>query len=73
MNCQFTDRVEIVIVTDSAEMRAAIEQFCDYVMTETLSVSITFEPIAGVEAVDVEIGDYRAQLYLQVVPGQKSK
>ncbi len=70
MNCQFTDRVAIAIVTDSAELRAAIEQFCDYVMTETLAVSIRFEPIAGVESVDIEIGDYRAQLYIRVVPSK---
>ena len=65
MNCQFTDRVEIAIVTESAELRAAIEQFRDYIMTETLAVSIGFEPMAGVEPVDVEIGDYRAQLYIR--------
>jgi isoleucyl-tRNA synthetase len=67
MNCQFTDRVEIAIVSDSAELRAAIEQFCEYIMTETLAVSISFEPISGVEPVEVEIGDYRTQLYLRVV------
>ena len=66
--CQFTDRVEIAIVTDSAELRAAIEQFRDYIMAETLAVSITFEPIPGVEPVEVEIGDYRAELYVRVVP-----
>ena len=42
-------------------------------MTETLSVSIAFEPMAGVEPVNVEIGDYRAQLYLRVVSGNKDK
>ncbi len=73
MNCQFTDRVEIAIVTDSAELRAAIEQFRDYIMTETLAVSIGFEPLAGVEPVDVEIGDYRARLYTRVVPRQSGK
>ena len=70
MNCQFTDRVEIAIVTDSAELRAAIEQFRDYIMTETLAVSIGFEPLAGVEPVeveiDVEIGDYRATLFVRI-------
>jgi isoleucyl-tRNA synthetase len=73
MSCQFTDRVEIAIVTDSAELRAAIEQFREYIMTETLAVSISFEPPAGVEPVEVEIGDYRAQLYIRVVPGQKNR
>ena len=71
MNCQFTDRVEIAIVTDSAELRAAIEQFRDYIMTETLAVSIGFEPLAGVEPVEVEIGDYRTKLYIRVVPTQE--
>ena len=68
MNCQFTDRVEIAIVTDSAEFRAAIEQFREYIMTETLAVSIVFEPMAGVEPVDIEIGDYRADFMSRVVP-----
>ena len=68
MNCRFTNRVKIGIVTDSPELRAAIEQFRDYIMTETLAVSIGFGPIAGAEPVDVEIGDYRAELYIRVVP-----
>jgi isoleucyl-tRNA synthetase len=68
MTCQFTDRVEIGIVTGSDELRAAIEQFCEYIMTEGLAVSISFEPLSGVEPVEVEIGDYRAQLYIRVMP-----
>ncbi len=70
MNCQFTDRVEIAIVTDSSELRVAIEQFRDYIMTETLAVLIEFEPMAGVKPVEVQVGDYRAQLYARVVPSQ---
>jgi isoleucyl-tRNA synthetase len=72
-NCQFTDRVELTIVTESQELRSAIEQFRDYIMTETLAVKIGFEPLAGVEPVDVEIGDFRAHLYIRVVPGERSK
>ncbi len=67
ISCQFTDRVEIAIVTDSPELRAAIEQFPDYIKSETLTVSITFEPIPGVEPVVVEIGDNTAKLYVKVV------
>src|SRR5208283_4957174 len=72
-NCEFTDRIAVAIVTESAELRAAIEQFRDYIMTETLAVSIGFEPIAGVEPVDVEIGEHRAQLYVKVVPQTKKE
>ncbi len=67
MGCQFTDRVELAIVTDSAELHAAIEQYREYIMAETLAVSIVFEPIAGVEPVTVEIGDYRTELYVKVL------
>ena len=56
--CQFTDRVEVAIVTDLPELRAAVEQFRDYVMSETLAISISFEPIAGVEPVTIKVGDY---------------
>ena len=72
MNCQFTDRIEIGLVTESAELRAAIEQFRDYIMTETLAVSIGFEPLADVESVEIEIGDYRTKLYIRVVPTQET-
>jgi isoleucyl-tRNA synthetase len=67
ISCQFTDRVEIGIVTDSAEFRAAIEQNREYIMAETLALSITFGPIAGVEPVTVEIGASTAKLYIKVV------
>jgi hypothetical protein len=39
-------------------------------MTETLAVSIGFEPLAGVEAVEVEISDYRASLFVKVRTGK---
>jgi isoleucyl-tRNA synthetase len=64
--CQFTDRIELAIVTDSAELRAAIEKFRDYIMAETLAVSIGFEPLPGVEPVEVEIGDFQATIYIKV-------
>jgi len=67
MGCQFTDRVEIAIVTDATDLRAAIEQFRQYIMAETLAVLIMFEPITGAESVEVVIGDYKSVLYLKVV------
>ncbi|MGD0897277.1 MAG: class I tRNA ligase family protein [Thermoguttaceae bacterium] len=70
MNCRFTDRIEVGLVTDSAELRAAVEQFREYIQGETLALAIHFEPIAGAEAVDVEIADYRAMLYVKVVRDQ---
>ncbi len=49
MGCQFTDRIVVGIVTDSAELRAAIEQFGDYIRGETLAVELKSRRHAGVE------------------------
>jgi isoleucyl-tRNA synthetase len=67
LGCRFTDRIEVGLVTDSAELRAAVEQFREYIQAETLAVAIRFAPVAGVEPVEVEIGEHRATLYVEVV------
>jgi isoleucyl-tRNA synthetase len=66
MGCEFTDRIEIGIVTESAELRAAIEHFADYIRGETLAVKIVFSPLPGAASVDVEVADYAAKLYIVV-------
>lgn len=66
MNCQFTDRIRIGIVTDSAELKAAIEGFADYIRGETLAVEIKQDALHDIEPVGVELADYRAQLYMAV-------
>jgi isoleucyl-tRNA synthetase len=67
LNCRFTDRIEVGMVTDSVELRAAVEHFRDYIQGETLAVAIHFQPIAGAEAVEMEIGEHRATLYVKVM------
>lgn len=65
--CEFTDRIEVGIETDDETVQAAVEQFADYIAGETLSVSVKLGPIAGVEPIDVKLGDAAIQLYLKVV------
>ena len=65
-NFKYTDRIRLGIVTDSAELKAAIEQFADYIRAETLTVDLRLEPLANVEPVDVSIGDFRAAICVQV-------
>ena len=36
-NVQYTDRIDVSIETDSAELKAAVEQFRDYICAETLA------------------------------------
>jgi isoleucyl-tRNA synthetase len=67
LGCEFTDRIEIGVVTESAELRNAIELFLDYISAETLAIRLVFEPIVGVEPVDIGVGGFQAQLYVRVV------
>jgi isoleucyl-tRNA synthetase len=67
MDCQYTDRILIGLVTDDVEVLAAVEQFAAYIRSETLAVSIELGPLAGVEPQTVKIGPAEVQLYVKVV------
>ena len=45
MDCQYTDRIKIGLVTDDVEVLAAVEQFADYIQAETLAASIELGPL----------------------------
>ncbi|MCA9238991.1 MAG: hypothetical protein KDA37_02275, partial [Planctomycetales bacterium] len=65
IGCEFTDRIEIGLATESDELRQAVDSFGDYVARETLADSLTIGALGGVDAVDVKLGDDTAQLYLK--------
>jgi isoleucyl-tRNA synthetase len=67
MGCQFTDRIEIGIVTESPELKAAIDQFSDYIRGETLAEKIKFNALPGVESVETDIGGQSLVLCIKVV------
>jgi isoleucyl-tRNA synthetase len=64
---EFTARIRLGIVTDSKELIGAVKQFAAYIQAETLAVELVFEPLPGVEPVEVTIGDFRVKLYLKVI------
>ena len=66
MGCQFTDRITVGIVTESAELKRAIEQFRDYICGETLAVEIVFGPLPGVEPMAIDVAGHAATLYVRV-------
>ena len=67
IGCAYTDRIEIGLVTTSAELRRACENFRDYIMAETLAVTIVFEPLSGIAPVELKFGDAALQLFVRVV------
>jgi isoleucyl-tRNA synthetase len=56
LDLEFTERIDLAFVTDSAELRRALEAHRESVAAETLAASLVFGPLAGAaaEAVDVD-------------------
>ena len=66
IDCEYTDRIAVGMVTDSEELRSAAEQFKDYIQGETLSSQFGFEPVAGAEPVELEPAGFGLTLYVKV-------
>ena len=62
MNLQYTDRIEVGLATEDAELREAATRFASYLENETLAVRLGFEPLSGVEPVELKIGGAAASL-----------
>jgi isoleucyl-tRNA synthetase len=65
MGLAFTDRIEIGLVTESEELKAAAKTFAEYIGGETLSKKLAFEPLPGVEPVEVNIAGHAVKLYVR--------
>ena len=65
IGCEFTDRIEIGIETDSEELASAIETFMEYLCGETLADKITLGPLEGVEPLEIKLGGAVGKLYVR--------
>jgi isoleucyl-tRNA synthetase len=66
-DCEYTDRIEVGLVTDSVDLASAITQNRDYIAGETLANGIVDQPIAGVEPVQAKLMNYDLAIYVRVV------
>lgn len=67
LNCDFTDRIEVAIVTEAAELHTAIELFREYITKETLTIELGIEALDSVNPSSVKLGDFEALIYVRVV------
>ncbi len=67
--CEYTDRIDIFLETDSADLKSAVEQFHEYVCAETLAISINEIIPPGVEAIELVTGEHHAKLFVRVARG----
>jgi isoleucyl-tRNA synthetase len=65
--CQYTDRIELGLVTGSPELAAAIQKFSDYIVQETLALHCVGKPLPNVEPLTAKVLGHELALYLRVV------
>ena len=70
LSCDYTDRIEVGVVTESDELRAAVAAFADYVKAEVLAIALDFVPLPGVEATLMSLAGHALALYVKIVPGE---
>jgi isoleucyl-tRNA synthetase len=63
----YTDHILLGVVTDSAELKTAIQANLEHILGETLADSLVFEALPGVERQEVGVGDCQAVLYVKKV------
>ena len=67
MDLQFTDRIDLWLVTDSDELKSAIEENREYIMNETLATNLYLQPpTEAVESVEREVGENKLQIFIRV-------
>ena len=69
MNCDFTDRIRLGIVTESDDIRTAVRENKDYICRETLAVEVQTQALASVEPAQCDVAGNVVQLYVVTVAG----
>ena len=68
IGCEYTDRIEVGIVTESTGVRKAIEKFRDYIAAETLANNVAFEPLKDTTPIESKLGDAALHVYVRRLP-----
>ncbi|MCC7475943.1 MAG: isoleucine--tRNA ligase [Pirellulales bacterium] len=66
IGCEYTDRIEVGLVTTSAELASAIEQHADFIQQETLSIGIGNQPLASIEPTQADIAGHEVAVYVRI-------
>ena len=68
LDCQYTDRIQVGLVTESDELRQAIEENAEYICGETLAVELCGEPLAGATPVEHTLAGSPIQVFVLNAP-----
>lgn len=62
LGLEFTDRIEVGVETDSADLQSAVDKFGDFVRVETLANSLKLGRSTTAEPIECKIGDAAAKV-----------
>jgi isoleucyl-tRNA synthetase len=68
LQCQYTDRIRVGIVTQSTEVWTAVDENIEFLRSETLAREIVRGSLENVEPVACTVADAEVKIYVQVVP-----
>ena len=67
LGCEFTDRIEVGIVCDDADVQAAIEGHRSRIANETLANVLELQLIGHTEPQEIRLDEVLANMYMRVV------
>ncbi|MEC7564916.1 MAG: isoleucine--tRNA ligase [Planctomycetota bacterium] len=69
LQCEFTDRITVSVVTQAEEIAASLDQFGETIATETLTEKLTNE-VLDCEMTELEVGGHAIQLFVMPIAGE---
>ncbi|HEY4235383.1 MAG TPA: class I tRNA ligase family protein, partial [Lacipirellulaceae bacterium] len=67
IGCEYTDRIEVGLATESTELESAIAKHREFIAQETLATKLVVKPLEQVEPTSAKIGSDDLTLYVRVV------
>ncbi|HET6881204.1 MAG TPA: DUF5915 domain-containing protein, partial [Pirellulales bacterium] len=64
--CEFTDRIAVGVVTESAQVLRAVNDFAGYIQAETLAVELKTSALPGAESAEGDVAGEKVSLYIAV-------
>jgi isoleucyl-tRNA synthetase len=64
LQLDYTDTIELGLVSASSDLRTAVEEHRDYILRETLAQSLQLKSLANVNATEIVLGEQPAQLFV---------
>ena len=66
LDCKYTDRLQLGLVTEDEELRAAIQEHAEFIRHETLAVQLTLAPLPDTESVEHAVAAGPLVIYVRV-------